>query len=112
MGGEADARHEATFVFLLAVASAAAVLIAGAATRTEECRQTSPAWVSPFVFVLGTISIVAVFAGIVAWGRGQGWTRGWQSVGCIIQAALGAGIWGVVGFFALFVIVVPSGCLD
>ena len=102
--------------FLIAVASAAAVLIAGVATPHPQggCAQTSPdpAWLAPLVFVFGPLSIVAIFASIVAWGRREGWPRGWKSVGLIIQAALGAGVWGVVGFVALFAILVPSGCLD
>ena len=93
---------------LVAVASAAAVLVAGWATRTNECVQTSPTWVTPFVYLLGAVSLGAIFASVLTFGRQQGG----NIVAWLIPALIGAAIWGVVGLFALFVIVVPNGCLD
>ena len=101
--------------FLLGAASAAVVLIAAIAIPNPQggCAQASdPAWFSALVSVLGPLSVVAVFASIMAYGRRQESVRGWRTVTWIVQATLGAGIWGTVGFFALFVILVPSGCLD
>jgi hypothetical protein len=96
---------------LVPVASAAAVLIAGWAVPTPEvgCAQNpDPVWFDLVVFVLGPVSIVAVFASVVALGRREGG----NIIAWLIPAAVGAAIWGVVGFFALFAIVVPNGCLD
>jgi peptidoglycan/LPS O-acetylase OafA/YrhL len=94
--------------FLIAVASAAAVLIAAWATRTDECIQTSPTWLTPFVCILSALSLGAIFASVVALRRRQGG----NIIVWLIQAAVAAAIWGVVGFFAVFIIVVPSHCLD
>ena len=101
--------------FLIAAASAAVVLIAAIAIPDTQggCAQASdPAWFGPLAVIFGPLSILAVFAGIIACGRRQDAIRGWSTVAWIAVATLGAGTWGVFGFIALFGILVPSGCLD
>jgi hypothetical protein len=54
-----------------------------------------------------------MFASIVAWGRQQESMRGQRAVTWIVGAAVGASIWGAVGSFVLFWIVLgQSGCLS
>jgi hypothetical protein len=101
--------------FLLAAASAAVVLIAAIAIPDTQggCAQASdPAWFTPLVFAFGSLSIIAVFLSVIGYGRGEESMHGWRTVTWIVQATLAAGLWGAAGFIALFVILVPSGCLD
>jgi hypothetical protein len=98
--------------FLLGVVFAAAVLVAGWASRTEECVQAGPAWFAPFVYIVGTLSMAAIFASIFTWSRQYGSPRGWTLVTWVVQAVVGAGVWGFVGFLALVWIALPPGCLD
>jgi hypothetical protein len=101
--------------FFIAVASAAAVLIAALALPDPQggCASApDPAWFAPFVFVFGPLSIIAVFLSVIAYGRRQESMHGWRTVTWIVQATLGAGLWGAALYMALFVILVPNGCLD
>ena len=104
-------------LFLLGAALAAVVVIAEATSSPGTCSQGdssgAAAWVGAVVFILGPLSIVAIFASIFTWSREQRATRGWDSLTCFAQALVGAVIWGAVGFFVVFwIAVAKSGCLS
>ena len=105
------------FYLLLGAALAAVVLIAELTASDGTCAQGSPdpgdwVWVRAVILILGPLSIVSIFASIFVSGRRHEAARQ-NTLGLIVLATLGAGIWGAVGFFLVFWIALgKSGCLS
>jgi uncharacterized membrane protein YidH (DUF202 family) len=68
--------------------------------------------VTAVFFILGPLSILAIFASIFTWSREQRATRGGDHLTSFAQALIGAVTWGAAGYFVVFLIALDkSGCL-
>jgi hypothetical protein len=97
---------------ILALVSAAVVLIAVVTVTPGTCAQGSPPW-PPTSFtvvtdILGPLSILAIFASIFASSRKQKAT-----LTRFALALIGACVWGGIGFVVVaWLLVAKSGCLS
>lgn len=99
--------------FLLGAALAAVVLIVELTEKSGTC-SLSPAktWQTWVAYILGPLSVGAIFASIFTWSRERG-SREWTALNWFAQALVGACVWGGAGWVVVFLIAVDkSGCLS
>jgi hypothetical protein len=60
-------------------------------------------------FILGPVSVIAIFAGVVSYGLGR--TDDRHRVATVLFALIVAALWAGVGLFIAVAVWLPKGCL-